>query len=326
MAPARKSTKSVGRAASTASSSNTPASPVKASAAAAAKKAPSASPAKKTASSTTSGKKVVVSSDSNIKPARYYAQIPLALRSKAKATRQGVLSKLAASFLGRKPTNPTRDFPFMTAAGPQYFCTDKKIAQQKFGVSHNDRLYYTAGPLARTYCSVVGIRGGLLWVVNDVTKKGYDGEAEVPLARPDFAESSSLFDFGYATPLVGINSAEDLEEAGIEFHVRGGTMNRTEAVDDFPQPLIDFLKYAPDLTLKLPNTTADGSDNTLIVPPLLTPTGEIGWSTAGSFASFVANSDDSGEGSTASEARALVSIVPMMVPAEYLSDAEEEEE
>lgn len=250
---------------------------------------------------------------SHIKPARYYAQIPEALRSRTKAEKQGLLSKFASSFLGRKPASAqVREFPFMTTAGPQYFCIDSKTLRAKFDVSHNDRLYYKNGPLAQTYCSVIGIRGGLLWVVNDVSKKSTESQ------RPDFIENDTTgsFDNGYATPLVGIENAKDLEEAGIEFQVKGGTLSRTDAVAEYPSTLVDFLRFAPDMTLTIPET-----GNKLKIPPVLTHTGEIGWSTVGAFEHFKA-----GGIVVPTEARALVTIVPLMLPVEFLPQQEENEE
>lgn len=255
----------------------------------------------------------------HIKPARYYAQIPVALRSKAKAPKKtGILGTIASALVGgapkRRPQAP-RDFPFMTAAGPQFFATDKKASIAVFGVSHGDRLYYKLGPLAGTHCSVIGVRGGMLWVVNDVSKKDYDGDMIV--ARPDFIENdlSGAFDGGFATPLYNISNGSDLRRAGIEFVVRSGSLNQTDMADEFPAPLVDFLKFAPDMSIKLTE-----SGDTLVIPPLVTPTGEIGWSSAGAFEGFT------GEGSVeATEARALVSIVPLLVPVEYLDGKDDDE-
>eukprot|EP00742_Colponemidia_sp_Colp-10_P025236 GILJ01030493.1.p1 GENE.GILJ01030493.1~~GILJ01030493.1.p1 ORF type:complete len:206 (-),score=37.82 GILJ01030493.1:163-780(-) len=199
----------------------------------------------------------------------------------------------------------------MTAAGPQYFCIDAKVLRSKFDVSHNDRLFYKVGPLAQTYCSVIGVRGGQLWVVNDISKKGVES------SRPDFIENDTtgLFDNGFATPLYGIENAKDLETAGIEFQVKGGTLSRTAAVAEFPSPLVDFLRFAPDMTLTIPE-----NGKKLTIPPVITQSGEIGWSSAGSFDHFTA-----GGVTVATEARAIVSVVPMLVPVEYLPAEEEED-
>lgn len=284
----------------------------------AARKAPVASTKKtevtSSAGTATEGRRTFV--NVHIKPSRYYVQIPAALRTKPAKKKAGVLTKIVSSLIGGKERAPqlVRDFPFMTAAGPQFFATDKKATIKKYGVSHGDRLYYKLGPLAGTYCSVIGVRGGMLWVVNDISKKDYEGSLIV--ARPDFIEKdlSGAFDGGFATPLYNIYNAEDLRRAGIEFVVRGGMLNQTVATDDFPAPLVDFLKYAPDMSLNL-NETGDK----LIIPPLVTATGEIGWSSAGAFESFYAGGIEE-----PTEARALVSIVPLLVPVEYLDDKKDE--
>lgn len=281
-----------------------------------AKKAPVAS-AKKTSVATVEGRRTIV--NVHIKPARYYAQVPIALRTKpSKQSNGGLLSKIASTLVGGKTRAPqlVRDFPFMTAAGPQFFATDKKATIKMYGVSHGDRLYYKLGPLAGTYCSVIGVRGGMLWVLNDISKKDYEGSLIV--ARPDFIEKdiTGAFDGGFASPLYNIHNAEDLRRAGIEFVVRGGMLNQTNATDDFPSPLVDFLKYAPDMSLKLTET-----GDKLVIPPLVTATGEIGWSSAGAFESFSAGGVEE-----PTEARALVSIVPLLVPVEYLEKEYEAEE
>lgn len=87
-----------------------------------------------------------------------------------------------------QPGDVIRDFPFFTqTAEVQFFSTHPTLCEDVFGAAHGDRLSFFAGAWAGRCATVIGARGGLLWVLLD----GEDVARVLPIPPPSSSYHSA---------------------------------------------------------------------------------------------------------------------------------------
>lgn len=196
---------------------------------------------------------------------------PSTATAEKKAATGGFLSRIANFFGGETPVpadrqqQPTsrrqaaatatlaaplrRDFLFLTPSGNAFFSRRQEESVQ-FGFHHGQLLQHTSGLLSGIKTTVVGVRGGLLWSVDE-------GSAQ-------------------ALPLTGSCHDDLVKEYGL---VPVGNTHLASAEIDpaVPEEARNFLQTAPDLVVDV-----DGC----LTPVHLSPTwleshGAVGWSGEG---------------------------------------------
>ena len=141
---------------------------------------------------------------------------------------------------------PERDFRFDTGVGVMYFSTRADITSQ-FGVIHGDRVQFAKGHLTGMLATVVGVRGGVLYVV-------FDGEATcAPLLgcyhKEDLDDKYGLMKVRNAkkVSLVEAPALSIFEESSSS--VANLFKTDPQSKGSIPGEVINFLKFAPDLEL-----------------------------------------------------------------------------
>jgi hypothetical protein len=141
-----------------------------------------------------------------------------------------------------------RDFLFASSGGAVYFSRQRQFCEATFGFASNQVLQYNAGVFKGQRTTVVGERGGRLWVIDD--------EAAV------------------ATPLQGGSKAALSEQ--YEFSIVGSQpLEAAPAIPDLTEERLTFLTTAPDLIL-----TVEGAAAAVHLTPAYLPGhgDAIGWS------------------------------------------------
>ena len=171
-----------------------------------------------------------------------------------------------------KSPSTERNFAFDTEAGVAFFVTNS-AALQTFGYRHGDRLRYGEGVLAGKSCTVIGLRGGALWVANDLI------------------EGDSVASGLFAVPLSGITRAELDDCYRFTKMISLTEVRQSDAAKEFlsvtSRRVLNFLQFAPDLEIEVAEfegarTLAESSSHETI-RVLLSPVlqdGAAGWGAA----------------------------------------------
>eukprot|EP00758_Cryptobia_borreli_P009533 Tbor_TRINITY_DN5489_c2_g1::TRINITY_DN5489_c2_g1_i2::g.24472::m.24472 len=192
-----------------------------------------------------------------------------------------VLSRIGSYIFGKRDTCHPRVFPYHVQGGQvQFFATDSP-ALRPFNISHGDRMLYGIGPMKGCTCSVVGLRAGRLWVVND-TKEDSNGTDDSKGRRSGGNTHTTV---PIAVPLYGACEKDHIDEYMMS---KVGTIELAltdidSTISTIPEPVLNFLRHAPDLILQLHG--AEGTDTketcTTYMAPTYNPETKVaGWSGA----------------------------------------------
>ena len=140
-----------------------------------------------------------------------------------------------------------RDFPlFNISQSLTYFGRKTADTRDAFGFVHGDRLVYQRGPRRYAVTTVVGARGGRLWVLDD------DLDFPRALSETSYEAIQAVHDFAQHEPRRNLKPATIPQE--------------------LTQEVLNFLRQAPDLYLKI------GESTVFLCPTyILTGAGSVGW-------------------------------------------------
>lgn len=153
-----------------------------------------------------------------------------------------------------------RDFPFASAAGPVFF-SRREEDLRRFRAAHGQRLVYGRGPLRGTLTTVVGARGGRLFVYDD-----HDN-------------------LDFATPLDGADAATLARRYRFSVADDAGAVLEPAALPELTDEERWFLQTAPDITAAIeggPDGNANGEDGACagsgaaVLSPVVVPQGPDG--------------------------------------------------
>lgn len=157
---------------------------------------------------------------------------------------------------------PIRDFLFASAAGRQYYSTRDEICKP-FGFYHGQRAAIGKGPLIGLRVVIVGVHGGQLHGI-------FEGESEAsPFLRcyngRQLQEAYALealtgpravkiLPLASSSPFFLTDASNEDAFAKQQHSLFGGT-----APEPLPARVVNFLRYAPDLTLEISLDQNDGN-------------------------------------------------------------------